>query len=143
MKLNHQEHQDHQDISRAQPSAELDKIAREIVDCCFSVHKDLGPGLLENTYEFFLCEEFVERGLNIQKQVPLKVLRKGKIFDISYRLDFLIENQIIIELKAIEKLLPLHEAQILTYLKLSQKKLGFLVNFNAPLIKDGIRRFAY
>jgi GxxExxY protein len=140
MKINHQEHQAHQDF--IEPSKEINKLAKEIVDCCFCVHKDLGPGLLENAYEIFLLEEFQERGLNIKTQAPLKVTRKNKIVDMAYRLDFVVEDKIILEIKSIEKLLPLHEAQILTYLKLSKMKLGFPVNFNSPLIKDGIRRFA-
>ncbi len=141
--MNHQEHQVHQESSLlTEPSKEIDMIAKEIVDCCFCVHKDLGPGLLESAYEIFLLEELLERGLDVRTQVPLSVKRKNKLVDMAYRLDFLVEDKIIIELKSIEKILPLHQAQILTYLKLSSKKLGFLVNFNCPLIKDGIKRYA-
>lgn len=139
--LNRQERQALQETEFTEPSFETDKIAKEIVDSCFQVHKDLGPGLLENAYGIFLFEELNERGLAVKTQVPITVKRKNKIVDMAYRLDFLVENKIIIELKSLEKLLPIHEAQIMTYLRLSNKQLGFLVNFNARLIKDGIRRF--
>jgi GxxExxY protein len=140
MVLNHQVHQEHQDMEHQEPCAALDAIASQIVDSCFPVHKDLGPGLLENAYEIFLIEELVESGLDVKSQFPVQVRRKHKTVDMAYRLDLLIEDQIIIELKSAEKLLPIHQAQLMTYLRLTHKKLGFLVNFNTRLIKDGIRR---
>lgn len=139
--MNHQAHQGHQECSYPEPSEHLDAIARQIVDSCFCVHKDLGPGLLESAYGLFLFDELKERGLDIRREVPLTVTRKNRTIDMAYRLDLLVENEIIIELKTVEKILPIHQAQMMTYLKLSQKKLGFLVNFNNKLIKDGIKRF--
>lgn len=139
--MNHQGHQAHQDIVQ-EPSSELDGMARQIVDSTFVVHEEIGPGLLENAYEIFLCEEISSRGLKVKTQVPLKAQFKNKIVDMAYRLDVVVEGRILIELKSCEKLLPIHEAQILTYLRLSEYKLGFLINFNSRLIKDGIRRFA-
>ena len=136
MILNHQEHQGHQDI------ANLDNLAKNIVDCVFCVHKEMGPGLLENAYEVFLLHELSERGINARVQVPVQVKYKNKIVDVGYRLDLLVEDKIIVELKTVEAILPLHQAQILTYLRLANKKLGFLVNFNAPLIKNGIKRYS-
>lgn len=122
-------------------SEEIDKLAKEIVDCAFVVHKEIGPGLLENAYEVFMIEELQSRGLKVEKQVPLIVSYKNKKVDMAYRLDLVVEDKILIELKSCEKLLPIHEAQILTYLKLSDYSLGFLMNFGSKLIKDGLRRF--
>lgn len=116
------------------------------IGAAIEVHKILGPGLLESVYEICLCSEFIDRGMNFQKQVSLPVLYKGKLLDCGYRLDFIIDNRVIIELKSVEKLLPVHDAQLLTYLKLANLKTGLLINFNVPYLnvpylKDGIRRF--
>jgi len=121
---------------------ELDRIASEIVDSSFRIHKSLGPGLLESAYEACLEYELNKRGLDVLRQVPQPIHYHGIKIDTGYRLDLLIENSIIVELKAVEQLLPIHQAQLMTYLKLSEKNLGFLINFNVPLIKDGIRRIA-
>lgn len=122
-------------------SQEIDRLAKEIVDCAYTVHKEIGPGLLENAYEILMVEEITSRGLSVKTQVPLIVKYKGTKVDMAYRLDLVIEDKILIELKSCEKLLPIHEAQILTYLKLSDYSLGFLMNFGSTLIKDGLRRF--
>ncbi len=124
-----------------EPSADLDRIAREIVDSAILVHKELGPGLLESVYEICLVDVLRERGLSVAAQVPMPVSFKNKILDAGFRADMIVADQILVEIKSVEKLMGIHEAQILTYLKLSKKELGFLLNFNAPLMKEGIRRF--
>lgn len=122
---------------------EVDQIASQVVDAAFAVHVELGPGLLESTYEACLEHELTDRGLSVQRQLLQPVAYKGLMIDAGYRLDLLVENSIIIELKSIEQLLPIHQAQLLPYLKLSKRPLGFLINFNVPLIKQGIRRLAH
>jgi len=117
-------------------------ISKIIVDCAFKVHTTLGAGLLESSYEACLAHEMLKRGLKIQKQKILPLEYDDIKIDNGYRLDFLVENEIIIELKSCERLLPVHEAQILTYLKLAKIKTGLLINFNTKLIKDGIKRYS-
>lgn len=117
-----------------------DALSQQIVDSIFAVHKALGPGLLESAYEFCLLEELKYRKFDVKTQATVPLNYRGKNLDAGYRLDFLVENRIIIEVKASEKLIPIYEAQLLTYMKLMDKRLGFLVNFNTPLIKDGIKR---
>ncbi len=116
---------------------ELSKI---IVDACFQVHINLGPGLLESVYEFALLKEFELRSIKAANQVPVKLFYKGFDTGKTYAIDILVEYEIIIEIKSSEMMHPFYEAQIISYLKLADKKLGFLVNFNVPLIKDGIKR---
>ena len=122
-------------------SPELEAIARQITDGAFKVHKALGPGLLESVYESCLLYELTKRGLKVERQVVLPIQYDELKLDSGLRIDMLIENAIVIELKAVENLLPIHEAQMLTYLKLSNCRLGFLINFNVAVIKSGIRRF--
>jgi len=119
---------------------EVNLVARQIVDAAFCVHSNLGPGLLESVYEYCLAYELMKRKLRISQQLSLAVLYNGQQLDSGLRLDFLIEQCVIVELKAVEKLLPLHRAQILTYLKLTGYRLGLLINFNVPVIKNGIKR---
>ncbi|MEI7846828.1 MAG: GxxExxY protein [Chloroflexota bacterium] len=119
---------------------ELDNIGTKIVDAAYSVHKELGPGLLESVYEFCLIEELKSRNLTVNSQMKLPVVYKGKILNKEFIIDLLVENEIIIELKAVEIVLPVHEVQLLTYMKLADKKLGYLINFNVPIIKEGIKR---
>ncbi len=116
-------------------------LAKEILDSSYHVHKEMGPGLLESVYEYCLCEELVSRNINVQHQVCVPLFYKGKELKKDFRIDILVENEIIIEIKAVEFLLAVHEAQIISYLKLAKKQLGFLINFNVPLIKNGFRRF--
>ena len=116
---------------------ELSKIA---VDCMFKVHKNLGPGLLESAYEECLFYELSKTDLLIERQKPLPLFYDTIKMEIGYRLDFLVENKLVIEVKAVEALNDVHKAQVITYLKLSGCKLGLLVNFNVVLIKDGIKR---
>jgi GxxExxY protein len=101
----------------------------------------MGPGLLESVYELCLMHEFCLRNINAQKQVELPLIYKGKELSKEFRIDILVENEIILELKTVDKILPVHEAQIISYLKLANKNLGFLINFNVPLIKNGFQRF--
>jgi GxxExxY protein len=119
---------------------EYERIAKHIVNAAFEVHKELGPGLLESVYEVCLVEELRNRGLFVESQVKIPVIFKGKTLEKEFIVDLLVENCVIIELKAVENLLPVHEVQLVTYLKLADKKLGFLINFNVSLIKIGIHR---
>ncbi len=119
---------------------EYERIAKHIVNAAFEVHKELGPGLLESVYEVCLVEELRNRGLFVESQVKIPVIFKGKTLGKEFIVDLLVENCVIIELKAVENLLPVHEVQLVTYLKLADKKLGFLINFNVSLIKIGIHR---
>lgn len=116
------------------------KISSAIIGSSIEVHKELGPGLLESVYEYCLMDELQIRGLNAKQQVKLPIVYKGKQLDKDFFIDILVEDIVIIELKAVEVLLPVHEVQLLTYLKLADKKLGLLINFNVPVLKEGIRR---
>ena len=119
----------------------VEGIARAIVDSGLSVHRALGPGLLESTYEHCLAYELNSRGLSVRRQLPLPIIYADTQLDAGYRLDLVIEDAVIIEIKAVEAFSRLHEAQILTYLKLSGYRMGFLMNFNVRLFKEGLRRF--
>jgi len=116
------------------------KLGNLIIDAAMQVHRELGPGLLESVYEVCLIEELRNRGLNVQSQVRLPIVYKGKELNKEFIIDLLVENKIVIELKAVEDLMPVHEVQLVTYLKLSGMKLGYLINFNVSLLKFGIRR---
>jgi GxxExxY protein len=118
----------------------LDILANKIVNAAFVVHRELGPGLLEGVYETCFCHELSKLGLNIQRQLPVKINYDNMTFDAALRLDVLVEESVICELKSVEVLHPVFFAQLLSYLKLTNKKLGFLINFNVPLIKQGINR---
>ncbi len=120
---------------------ELETIGKKIVDAAYTVHKTLGPGLLEKIYEVCFCHELKKRGLHFERQVAVKIVYDSIEFKEGLRLDVLVENRIICELKAIELVNPVWEAQILSHLKLTNNRLGYLINFNVPLIKNGIRRF--
>ena len=117
-----------------------EELATHIVDSVFEVPYELGPGLLETAYEAALCREFAIRKDRFQKQKPVPVEDKGVKLECGFRIDVLVEDEIILELKSVEGLLPIHEAQVINYLRRTNKPLGFLVNFNVPLIKRGIRR---
>lgn len=124
-----------------QQLATTNEITGEIVDCSFKIHKTLGPGLLERVYEDCLCYELSRRGIPCERQRPLSIQYEELTIQDAFRLDLVVNNEVIVELKSIETLLLLHEAQILTYMKLTRIPLGLLINFNVPLIKNGIRRF--
>jgi GxxExxY protein len=115
-------------------------ISKIIIECSIKVHKSLGPGLLESVYEATLNFELNKSGLNSQTQVPLPVYYEGTKLEVGFRADIIVENMVIIEIKSIETIAPVHKKQLLTYLKLSNKKLGLLINFNVELLKDGITR---
>ena len=120
---------------------ELNTLSKEIVDASITVHKEMGPGLLESVYEYCLLKEFDMKGIHAVNQVVVPLFYKGELLTKDFRIDILVENEIILELKAVDTILPVHEAQIISYLKLADKKLGFLLNFNVELMKKGIRRF--
>ena len=121
-------------------SGEIENIARHVVNAAFKVHSNLGAGLLESVYEICLAHELKKCGLKFQTQVAFPIIYDGVRLDAGLRIDLLVEDQLVVELKAVESMLPLFEAQLLTYLKLTGKRLGLLINFNVPKIKDGIRR---
>lgn len=111
-----------------------------VIGAAIEVHRNLGPGLLESAYEVCLARELAGRGVEFQRQVELPVVYKGERLDAGFRIDLLVADAIVVELKAIEKVLPVHEAQLITYLRLSNKRVGLLINFNVPMLKDGIVR---
>lgn len=117
-----------------------EQIARAIVDAAYAVHSALGPGLLESIYEVCFCHELGKRGLSYRRQVVVPITYDGLVFEEGLRLDVLVEESVICEIKAAEVMLPVFMAQLLTYLKLTGKRLGFLINFNVPIIKQGIKR---
>lgn len=116
------------------------EISKEVVNAAFQVHSNLGPGLLESAYEHALRYELQQSGLLVERQVELPLLYKNVKLDCGYRIDLWIEREVILELKTVEKFEPIHTAQLLTYLKLTDNKLGLLINFNSTLIKHGIKR---
>ncbi len=118
----------------------MNQLSSKIIGAAIDVHKTLGPGLLESAYEECLCHELSIQGLLFEKQKPLSIHYKGKKLDCGYRLDIVVEKAVIIELKSCEKIEPIHKAQLLTYLKLSGLNLGLILNFNVPLMRDGIVR---
>ena len=119
---------------------DINELSSKIIGSAIEVHKALGPGLLESVYEECMCHELGLRGISFERQKPLPVEYKDKKLDCGYRLDILVENKIVLELKSCEKIDPIHRAQLLTYLKLSGLTLGLLLNFNAHVMRDGIVR---
>jgi len=119
---------------------ELNKLSGIILDSSIEVHRNLGPGLLESVYEVCLCKELASRGVRYERQVALPVVYKGETLNADFRIDVLVDDKIVVELKAVELLMPVHKAQLLTYLKLADKKLGLLINFNVPRLIDGFVR---
>jgi GxxExxY protein len=120
---------------------EIHELSGKVIGCAIEVHKRLGPGLLESAYERCLSYELTAAGLRHETQKELPINYKGLKLDNGYRIDMLVENSVIVELKHVEKILPIHEAQILTYMKLAGIKTGLLINFNVKRVKDGIKRF--
>jgi len=131
----HEEHKGHEGLA-----THVEQLASMVVDAGLKVHRALKPGLLESAYEQCLAHELGLRGLSLRRQVSLPIVYEGVTFEAGYRVDILVEDEIIIEVKATEGTTRLHEAQLLTYLKLSGKRLGFLMNFNVDLFKNGLRR---
>lgn len=119
----------------------FNQLSGEILDAAITVHKEMGPGLLESVYEFCLFKELQLRNIFVENQVAVPLYYKGENLNKDFRIDILVEKEIIVELKTVDYILPVHEAQIISYLKLTDKKLGFLINFNVPLLKEGFKRF--
>ena len=131
------ETQRHGDTEKNYYDADLTEI---IIGCAIEVHRTLGPGLLESVYEECLCYELTVRGIRFERQKVLPLRYKSVSLETGYRLDLVVENKVVVELKCVEKLLPVHEAQMMTYLRLSKIRTGLLINFFTPVLKDGIRR---
>ncbi len=117
-----------------------DQLTSAVISAAIEVHKHLGPGLLESAYEECLCHEFAQQGLLFQRQVPLPINYKGVQLDCGYRLDIVVNDELPLELKAAAKILPVHQAQMLTYLKLKNYRRGLIINFNVSILKDGVKR---
>jgi len=115
-------------------------VAREVVDAALQVHRALGPGLLERVYEEVLAYELGRRGLDVRRQMPVPVVYDGRTFDVGHRLDLVVADRVVVEIKSVETLLPVHFKQVLTYLKLTGLHLGLLMNFNEALLRDGLHR---
>jgi GxxExxY protein len=118
-------------------------LTRKIIGAAIEVHRQLGPGLLESAYEECLAREFALRGINYERQKPIPVIYKGIKLECGYRIDLLVERRIVVELKSIEEIAPIHESVVLTYLKLSGNTVGLLINFHVTVLKDGIRRYIW
>ncbi len=118
------------------------ELSERVIGAAIDVHRELGPGLLESAYEACLCRELQLRGLQYQRQVELPVTYKGVLLDCGYRIDVVVEQKLVIEVKAVEKVMPIHEAQLLTYLRLSRMRVGLLINFHSTILKDAIKRLA-
>jgi GxxExxY protein len=119
---------------------EEDRLSKEIIDAAIEVHRHLSPGLLESAYEECLCKELEIRNIVFKRQKPLALVYKGTTLECEYKLDIVVEGKVILELKSVNKIESIHEAQLLTYLKLADLKLGILINFNVPILKKGIKR---
>jgi GxxExxY protein len=120
---------------------DLEEVGKKIIDCAYQIHKNLGPGLLEKVYEICFCHELHKKGLQFQRQLDVPIVYDGLVFEEGLRLDVLVENKIICELKAIEIVNPVWDAQVLSHMKLTNKRLGYLINFNVSNIGHGIKRF--
>jgi GxxExxY protein len=123
-----------------QDNDRLDQISRRIIGAAIEVHRHLGPGLLEAAYQSCLVFELRQLGLKVEEQKPLPIIYKQVKLDCGYRLDLVVEDEVVVEIKAIEKLVPIHEAQLLSYLRIAKKRLGLLMNFHVPVLKDGLKR---
>jgi len=127
---------DHRDTE----TQRLNLITEKVIGASIEVHKGLGPGLLESAYERCLCYELSLAGLKFERQVPLPLVYKDVKLESGYIMDLVVEDLLVVELKAVERLMPIHEAQLLSYLKLAKKRIGLLLNFHVPVLKDGIKR---
>jgi GxxExxY protein len=119
---------------------EQDPLTREVIGAAIEIHREIGPGLLESVYQLCLEHELRLRGVEHKPQEPLPLVYKGLTLDVDLRMDFFFPGRLVVELKAVEKLLPIHEAQLLTYLRLTRTRVGLLINFCVPVLKDGIKR---
>lgn len=118
----------------------MQDLTEKIIGACIEVHRQLGPGLLEAVYEECVCKELKYAGIQHERQAKLPLYYKGDLLEVGYRMDLVVDESVVIEIKAVEHILPVHEAQLITYLKLSKMTVGLLINFNVPLLKDGIKR---
>jgi GxxExxY protein len=130
--MNHQDTKEQRD--------RLDALSNRVIGLCIEVHRELGPGLLESAYEEALAHELTMAGIRFERQREMPLCYKGVKLNCGYRLDLIVEGELVLELKAVSELQPIHQAQLLTYLKLERRSLGLLINFNVPVLKDGIRR---
>jgi GxxExxY protein len=131
--INHEGHEEHEGM-------EFDTLSNQVIGCAIEVHRELGPGLLESTYEQCLAHELALSGIQFERQKQLPVEYKGQLIDCGYRIDLLVADQLILELKCVDKFSPIHQAQLMTYMKLAKIKTGILVNFNVTLLKNGLKR---
>ncbi|WP_269514833.1 GxxExxY protein [Brevundimonas subvibrioides] len=131
----HDEHNETEAVS-----ADVNSVGRAVMDAAFAVHRELGPGLLESVYEHCLAQDLTRAGLSVERQVGVPVAYQGERLDVGFRLDLLVDRKVIVEVKAIDTLASIHTAQLLTYLRFSKVRLGFLINFNTLRLKDGFRR---
>jgi GxxExxY protein len=138
-RLNHEEHEEHEGKERS-GSLEFDELSSRVIGCAIEVHRQLGPGLLESAYRVCLAHELHLNGLQYASEKPIGVAYKGVELECGFRLDMIIEGVLIVELKTVDHLLPVHSAQLLTYMKLAKSKVGLLINFQSRVLRDGIRR---
>lgn len=131
-------HNEHDGTEAVSP--EVNVVGRAVMDAAFNVHRELGPGLLESVYELCLAEELTRAGHSVERQVAIPIRYKDAQFEAGFRLDLLVDRKVVVEIKSIDALASIHTAQVLTYLKFSQIRLGYLINFNALRLKDGFRR---
>jgi GxxExxY protein len=124
-------------------SVEFDDLSNRVLGCAIEVHRELGPGLLESTYEQCLAHELIQAGIPFKIQQPIPVSYKQIKLDCGYRVDLFVDDRLIVELKSVEQLMKIHEAQVLTYMKLANVRIGLLINFNVQILKRGIRRFVF
>ena len=136
-------HKLHGGSQRKNQKMQLNNLTEKIIGCAIEVHKQLGPGLLESAYEECLAFEISRSSLRFERQYPVPVIYKDIKLEYGYRIDLLVENLVVVELKAVECINPVHEAQILTYMKFSNKEIGLLINFNVLLLKEGLKRFVF
>jgi GxxExxY protein len=129
--------------NRTKSQRDIDKITETIIKAAISVHKELGPGLLESAYEACLCYELTRMGLSYERQKELSLQYKEIHIDCGFRIDMLVEKQVVIEIKTVDSLTPVHKAQLITYLKLTECRIGLLINFNVKILKNGIKRIVY
>ena len=123
-----------------QDSERINFLTEKVIGCAIEVHKAIGPGLLESAYEECLCYELAQNGLKFERQVPLPVVFKGVKLDCGYKLDIIVENTVIIEIKAVDRIIAIHEAQLLSYLRMLDLRVGLILNFHSSVLKQGIRR---
>jgi len=143
--FNHEVHEGYEEEQniRNEKNMKFSELSNKVIGAAIEVHKQLGPGLLESTYHQCLCHELKINHIEFKSELPMPVTYKGIKLDCGYRIDLLIEDEIIVELKSVERLMPIHDAQILSYMKIAKIKQGFLINFNVKLLKDGLKSFVF